>query len=311
MPTGGGSPSAPQAEITNYDPHTSPSSTRPLCDLHRARHRQRDEAEILPWNLPAVLTTKENGRALGLRIATVYGIVKRCKGHVDMEVGPGRGAKSAGLSAPRPAKWPSLAGSAPPSRSAPGTIILLVEDEEPVRRLARAALEEQGCCTYWRPATGRKPPDSPHPDSTSLGQPGDHRHDDAGDEWAAKLANRQLAVERPGLPDPLSCQAPPKQAVTLPALGPPTRSLQQPVHAGDVGGPGRGDDRVGRSGGQAVRRYPAATPPRPGGTADSEESYLIPSESRGALYPILDDRSSRFLASVGMRSFGPPDCLTA
>jgi CheY-like chemotaxis protein len=89
-------------------------------------------------------TTKEAGQGTGLGLAVVHGIVKQCRGHVSVysEVGVGTTFK---------VYLPAEAGTAAPSgesqsfRPLRGTeTVLLVEDEEGVRRVARLALESQG-----------------------------------------------------------------------------------------------------------------------------------------------------------------------
>ena len=90
-------------------------------------------------------TTKAVGTGTGLGLATVYGIVKQSGGHlwVYSELGLGTTFKiylpqahASGLAAPR---------ALPRTRTAGGTeTVLLVEDEEAVRVLARAILERAG-----------------------------------------------------------------------------------------------------------------------------------------------------------------------
>ncbi len=89
-------------------------------------------------------TTKDLGKGTGLGLATVFGVVKQAGGHalVDSEVGRGatftvllpavreaqsRGRRQVDLGAPTGSET-----------------VLLVEDEDGVRRLARAVLERQG-----------------------------------------------------------------------------------------------------------------------------------------------------------------------
>ncbi len=89
-------------------------------------------------------TTKEQGKGTGLGLATVFGIVKQSNAHisVDSEVGVGTTFKIL---------FPAVDAS--PTRNTvsgaidlrPGTeTILLVEDEEGVRKIARISLETQG-----------------------------------------------------------------------------------------------------------------------------------------------------------------------
>jgi signal transduction histidine kinase/CheY-like chemotaxis protein len=91
-------------------------------------------------------TTKEFGKGTGLGLATVYGIVKQSGGHIWVYSEPGRGTtfKIYFLSAwqeNRPA-----AGKEPEAVpvKAEGNTILLVEDDEIMRRLTRRMLEDHG-----------------------------------------------------------------------------------------------------------------------------------------------------------------------
>jgi PAS domain S-box-containing protein len=90
-------------------------------------------------------TTKERGKGTGLGLSTVYGIVKQSEGYVWLESEPGRGTTfrvylprvdaPVEASAPAPVRAASLGGD---------ETILVVEDQEPVRRLTRKVLETQG-----------------------------------------------------------------------------------------------------------------------------------------------------------------------
>ncbi len=89
-------------------------------------------------------TTKEKGKGTGLGLATVYAIVQQCHGAVQVESQPGAGTTFC-LYFPRTTlplsqdETPQLAQPTP----AQGTV-LLVEDEQHVRDLARQFLEQGG-----------------------------------------------------------------------------------------------------------------------------------------------------------------------
>jgi signal transduction histidine kinase/CheY-like chemotaxis protein len=90
-------------------------------------------------------TTKERGKGTGLGLSTVYGIVERTGGHVAVTSEPGRGTRFdlyfpvfEGVEPAEPAEPPE---AAPPGR---GETVLLVEDEEQVREVARRMLARNG-----------------------------------------------------------------------------------------------------------------------------------------------------------------------
>jgi two-component system, cell cycle sensor histidine kinase and response regulator CckA len=102
-------------------------------------------------------TTKGRGKGTGLGLAAVYGTATQAGGHATVESVVGRGTTvrvwlpvddAAGVSASRPATTRPQAVRR--SRNASGRDqgrghrILLVEDEAPLRALARASLEEAG-----------------------------------------------------------------------------------------------------------------------------------------------------------------------
>ena len=91
-------------------------------------------------------TTKPPGQGTGLGLSTVYGIVQQSGGFVEVETQPGAGIDVPGLPAAR-----GRAGRSGQRRrrtrstSPAGTeTVLVVEDEESVRRLIRAILERLG-----------------------------------------------------------------------------------------------------------------------------------------------------------------------
>ena len=91
-------------------------------------------------------TTKEPGQGTGLGLSTAYGIVKQSEGYLWVYSEPGHGSTFK-------VYLPCISGPAtvpeeepPPVRLAVGSgeRILVVEDDEPVREIARRALEEAG-----------------------------------------------------------------------------------------------------------------------------------------------------------------------
>ena len=90
-------------------------------------------------------TTKERGKGTGLGLATVYGVVKQSNGYIWVDSAPGKGA-SFQIYLPRHVGEPRA--DEPKNDSGEklrgSETILLVEDAEPLRKLAQAFLEAGG-----------------------------------------------------------------------------------------------------------------------------------------------------------------------
>jgi PAS domain S-box-containing protein len=90
-------------------------------------------------------TTKEVGQGTGLGLSTVYGIVKQSDGYVWAHSEPDRGATFTiylPTTTEPPAALPGRSGAVP--APANGELILVVEDEESVRRTVARGLAEAG-----------------------------------------------------------------------------------------------------------------------------------------------------------------------
>jgi PAS domain S-box-containing protein len=90
-------------------------------------------------------TTKQPGRGTGLGLSTVYGIIKQSRGAISVYSQPGRGSTFTIYLPEAGERSDDAAALGPGAALAPGSeTILLVEDEEQVRALARASLVEAG-----------------------------------------------------------------------------------------------------------------------------------------------------------------------
>jgi two-component system, cell cycle sensor histidine kinase and response regulator CckA len=102
------------------------------------------DPDALPRIFEPFFTTKAPGAGTGLGLATVFGIVQQHNGRIEVDSKVGRGTTFTILlpmvsHAPLPARE-----SEPLDVSGGSETILLVEDEESVRALARAVLERYG-----------------------------------------------------------------------------------------------------------------------------------------------------------------------
>jgi CheY-like chemotaxis protein len=103
--------------------------------------------EVLNRVFEPFFTTKHTGAGTGLGLSMVYGIVRQSGGHVEVSSEPGVGSE---FRVVLPAAERSFAEpAAAPARAADESLagdetLLVVEDEESVRRLAVLALREHG-----------------------------------------------------------------------------------------------------------------------------------------------------------------------
>jgi two-component system cell cycle sensor histidine kinase/response regulator CckA len=224
MPDGGRLTIATANEhVTDFDPRASPE----LPPGHYVMLTVRDTGTgIDPATLASIFepffTTKDRGRGLGLGLATVYGIVKQCEGHIDVESAPGRGT-TVRVYLPMARAESGSGGPGLPSATRSSRIILLVEDEEPIRLFAKTALEEQGYRVLeaghgWEALMRLSEFDG----AINLVIADVMMPEMGGSELA-----RRLAVERPGLPI-LFLSGYTDDEMTLRGLGPPSAFVQKP-----------------------------------------------------------------------------------
>jgi len=90
-------------------------------------------------------TTKPPGRGTGLGLSTVYGIVKQTGGNIWLYSEPGKGTTFK-VYLPAIAALPEDIGKVAPAEALPrrGGTVLIVEDDEQLRRLTHRALASQG-----------------------------------------------------------------------------------------------------------------------------------------------------------------------
>lgn len=121
-------------------PHAASCETAHTISTERAALRQ---THGFPASASAAAPTSERGTGLGL--ATVYGIVRQSGGHLQVYSEPGRGT-SFKVYIPRDQGSPSEDSAAAPPvlRAAAKATIVVVEDCEGVRELARRFLQKRG-----------------------------------------------------------------------------------------------------------------------------------------------------------------------
>ncbi len=111
-----------------------------MRDTGAGMNRRTQERIFEPF-----FTTKEQGRGTGLGLATVYGIVRQSNGYIQLTSTPGRGT-TFWIFLPRANGRVEHVERKPPlpERAAPGSTVLIVEDEPQVRAAAARVLRRHG-----------------------------------------------------------------------------------------------------------------------------------------------------------------------
>ena len=100
--------------------------------------------DVLPHVFEPFFTTKSVGQGTGLGLATVYGIVKQSGGHIEVESKVGKGTTFRVFLPLVEELSPSPNGREQQMAARGHETILLVEDEDGVRRMTRMIFERNG-----------------------------------------------------------------------------------------------------------------------------------------------------------------------
>jgi PAS domain S-box-containing protein len=128
-----------EAARHRFEVRTGPYVLLSVCDTGPGM-----DDHVLEHVFEPFFTTKELGRGTGLGLSTVYGIVKQSGGYIWFETKKGKGT-TVRVYLPRVSGRPVPITAAPPVPAETGHgIVLLVEDDDTVRALARRVLRRQG-----------------------------------------------------------------------------------------------------------------------------------------------------------------------
>jgi len=146
---GGGEVTIETSNVVLGEPQASPALGMKPGPYVRLQVRDTGtgmDTETLSHVFEPFFTTKEPGRGTGLGLATVFGVVKQSGGNVYVESEPGRGSvfkiflpRAEGQAEPEP-----LRSEPSPTEVRGGEVVLVVEDDAAVRRLACQILAKRG-----------------------------------------------------------------------------------------------------------------------------------------------------------------------
>ena len=146
MPTGG------RLIVATANAELGEPTSRQLPDVTPGRYAMLSVSDtgsgmtkdVLAHLFEPFFTTKEAGQGTGLGLSTVYGIVKQSGGHIEVssEVGRGTTFRVYLPLIEEPASKPDSQARRPAAKG--HETILLVDDEESVRRLAATVLRQNG-----------------------------------------------------------------------------------------------------------------------------------------------------------------------
>ncbi|NIP83420.1 MAG: response regulator, partial [Gemmatimonadetes bacterium] len=133
-------------EVERGLPEEASEDEDPLVWLLVSDTGQGMEPDTVDHIFEPFFTTKDPGKGTGLGLSTVYGIVEQSGGRIRVESEPGEGTRfvlcfPAADGATAIGEAATGVSDLPPAN---GELILLVEDEDGVRALARRILERQG-----------------------------------------------------------------------------------------------------------------------------------------------------------------------
>ncbi len=130
--------------------HCGESVSGAFVELRVADTGAGMDAEARAHLFEPFFTTKERGRGKGLGLAVVYGIVRQHRGHIEIESAPDEGTTArVWLPCDAPVVEAKIVEPPAPARAIGGReTILLVEDNDMVRGLARRALARAGYSVF-------------------------------------------------------------------------------------------------------------------------------------------------------------------